>query len=611
MDREPAGMAELEAVFENDKSKVRNAWRHPLPVNETKRIGRVPAQSDWWMPDELISGFHATILWDGAKLTVMERSPPPTNRIYYNTQPAANFTLTPGESFVIGNTVFTLHGAAAAGLPGPDWSDVTVPAVAAISRNELRKFNFDAPAATLRALEQVADVLRLATDEDVLFHSMLNVALNAMPRADAAAMVLVPPESSDEQPLATVRTQVERMAGSGDRFVPSRRLADKAIRRETRSIAYAWAAGLQDSSSMTVAAEIRGGTPWAICTPMQDGSGLGLYVAGRLNRPPEIRDGKLHDRELTECQKVVELIASLVEATRKSHSLERQLTLFRRFLPRRLWTETDRDKLDAILAPRKADVTVLFCDIRGSCRFAEDSSADLTMSWRDLSDALDDMTQIITLEDGVVAGFQGDAIMAFWGWPDPQPDQVERAARTALRLRERFDKEGWFARFSCGIGIANGQAVAGRLGSHDLAKVDVFGPTVNLASRLESMTKSFGVRILLSDTAAAALAKADPNRQRYRTRKLAAMCPAGMTASVTPSELLPPENAPGAPMKEAVRRSWEEAMGWYAAGDWHKAKDRLQQFFAKDPIAQLVLGEIANRDSPPQGWKGVLTLTAK
>src|SRR5205085_2405441 len=82
------------------------------------------------------------------------------------------------------------------------------------SRTDLRKFNFDAPAAALRALEQVADVLRLATDEDVLFHSMLNVALNAMPRADAAAIVHVPEESTDEHPRSVVRTQVERMAGS-------------------------------------------------------------------------------------------------------------------------------------------------------------------------------------------------------------------------------------------------------------------------------------------------------------------------------------------------------------------------------------------------------------
>lgn len=604
-------MAELEAVFENDKTRVRNAWRHPLVENEPKRLGRVPAQSDWWMPDELISGFHATVTWDGNKLTIVERQPAPMNRIYYNTSPSANFAISPGESFVIGNTVFTLHGSSSAGMAGPDFSDVTVPAVAAVSRTDLRKFSFDAPAAALRALEQVADVLRLATDEDVLFHSMLNVALNAMPRADAAAIVNVPPESSDAQPRVVVRTQVERMAGPGDRFVPSRRLADKAIRRQASSIAYAWAAGLQDSSSMTVAAEVRSGTPWAVCTPFQDGSGLGLYVAGRLPRSPEIREGKLSDREITECQKVVELIASLIESTRKSHGLERQLTLFRRFLPRRLWSEADRDKLDAILAPRQATVTVLFCDLRGSCRFAEDGSTDLNVSWRDLSAGLDDMSQIITLEDGIVAGFQGDAVMAFWGWPDAQPDMIERAARAALRLRERFDKEGWFARFSCGIGIATGVAVAGRLGSHDLAKVDVFGPTVNLASRLESMTKLFGVRILVDGPSAAALAKADPNRNRYRARKLTAICPMGMTGSVTPYELLPPENAPGAPMKEVVRKSWEEAMGWYAAGEWRKAKERLQQFFAKDLFAAMLIKEMEGKDAAPQGWNGVLAMTAK
>jgi adenylate cyclase len=428
-------MAELEAVYENDKAKVRNGWRHPLPLNEPKRLGRVPSQSDWWMPDELISGFHATVVWDGSLLTVTERTPPPTNRIFYKSQPQSTFTIKPGETFVIGNTVFGVHDTAPGGtVPQiPDWSDVTTPAIASVSRSELRKFTFDAPATTLRALEQVADVLRLATDEDVLFHSMLNVALNALPRADVAAVIEVPVESTHDTPRAIVRTQVERMAGPGDRFTPSRKLADKAIRRETRSIAFAWAAGLQDSSNMTVQQDVRSGTPWAICTPFQDGSGYGMYVSGRLPRAPEVADGKLKDKELLDCQKVIELIASLIEATRKSHTLERTLTLLRRFLPREFWNETDRDKLDAILAPKQTDVTVLFCDLRGSCRFAEGGD-DLMQSWAELSDALDEMSQQIGHQDGIVAGFQGDAVMAFWGWPQAKPDRVERAATAALRL---------------------------------------------------------------------------------------------------------------------------------------------------------------------------------
>ncbi len=608
-------MAELEAVFENDKTKVRNAWRHDLPLNEPKRLGRVPAQSDWWMPDELISGNHATITWDGTKLNITERTPPPTNRIYYNTNPVDQFSISPGESFVIGNTVFTLHGGGTtAGSAGaPDWSDVTMPAVAAVSRTDLRKFSLDSTsaAAALRALEQVADVLRLASDEDVLFHSMLNVAMNALPRADAAAMVHVPPESTDDQPRAVVRTQVERMAGHSDRFTPSRKLADKSIRREMHSIAYAWAAGLQDSSTMTVAADSRGGTPWAICTPLQDGSGMGLYVAGRLPRAPDVREGKLVDRELTECQKVIELIASLIESTRKSHAMEQTLTLLRRFLPREFWNETDRNKLDAILAPRQTDVTVLFCDLRGSCQFGESGADDLMASWNSLSYALDEMSQQIGNQEGIVAGFQGDAVMAFWGWPQGKPDRVERSAAAALKLRERFDKDGRYSHFGCGIGIASGSAVAGRLGSDELAKVDVFGPTVNLASRLESMTKHFSVKILIDAVTAAALEKADPQRRRFRTRKLAPIRPMGMASECTPFELLPPETAPGNPMKEVVRKSWEEAMNWYTGGEWRTAKDRLQQFFAKDPFAVMVLNEIGSQDQPPKDWSGIIAMTSK
>ncbi|CAN5122775.1 adenylate/guanylate cyclase domain-containing protein [soil metagenome] len=606
-------MAELEAVYENEKAKVRNAWRHPLPLNESKRLGRVPTQSDWWMPDELISGYHATVTWDGTLLTVVERTPPPTNRIFYKTQPQSQFTIKAGETFVIGNTVFGVHDAASSAVAAaaPDWSDVTMPAVAAVSRTDLRKFTFDAPGTTLRALEQVADVLRLATDEDVLFHSMLNVALNALPRADVAAIIEVPEESTNESPRATIRTQVERMSGPGDRFVPSRKLADKAIRRELRSIAFAWAAGLQDSSNMTVQQDTRSGTPWAVCTPFQDGSGLGMYISGRLPRPPEVTDGKLKDKELLDCQKVIELIASLIEATRKSHTLERTLTLLRRFLPREFWNETDRDKLDAILAPKQTDVTVLFCDLRGSCRFAEGGNDDLMGAWDSLSDALDEMSQQIGNQEGIVAGFQGDAVMAFWGWPQAKPDRVERAAMAALKLRERFDKEGWFSHFSCGIGIASGPAVAGRLGSDELAKVDVFGPTVNLASRLESLTKAFGARILIDATTAAVLEKADPQRRKFRVRKFAAICPMGMTVAVTPFELLPPESAPGQPMKEVVRRSWEEAVGWYAAGEWNRCRERLQQFFMKDPAAAMMINEMDGKDMPPKDWGGVIKMTSK
>src|SRR5262249_4464017 len=94
-------------------------------------------------------------------------------------------------------------------------------------------------------------------------------------------------------------------------------------------------------------------------------------------------------------------------------------------------------------------------------------------------------------------------------------DQIERAAAAALRILERLS--GRMVQRKCGLGITHGRALAGRLGAHDLAVVDLYGPVVNLAFPLEKMTKAFGVGIVLSDAVAEAVA----NRRSER-RTLAA-----------------------------------------------------------------------------------------
>ncbi len=101
-------MAELEARFEKDESK---GWRHPLPEGVEVKLGRAPGPdglgADW---DGFISGVHAILLWKGGKLLVRRRTlPKPTlNPIYYKAVEADEFSLSPGERFVIGGTVFTL-----------------------------------------------------------------------------------------------------------------------------------------------------------------------------------------------------------------------------------------------------------------------------------------------------------------------------------------------------------------------------------------------------------------------------------------------------------------------------------------------------------------------
>lgn len=218
------------------------------------------------------------------------------------------------------------------------------------------------------------------------------------------------------------------------------------------------------------------------------------------------------------------------------------------------------------------------------------------------------MAAIITEEDGVVAGIQGDAVMAFWGWPEDQPDQVERAVRAALRIQDRFGREGWWQDLSCGIGLAHGPAVAGRLGAHDLAKIDVFGPVVNLAARLEGYTKRFGVRVL-TDAATADRVAASPlaEKLRWRTRKLARILPAGMSHPQLVYELVA-----GAGMTEARRVSWEQAVDGFLAGDWGSARATLEEWFADDPAAKVLLDWMAaHQDQPPADWTGTVQFEGK
>ena len=182
------------------------------------------------------------------------------------------------------------------------------------------------------------------------------------------------------------------------------------------------------------------------------------------------------------------------------------------------------------LAPRQTQVTVLFCDLRGFSRQAEQSKGDLLGLLHRVSHALDVMTDCIHSHQGVIGDFQGDAALAFWGWPLDSEDSVVQACRAALDIRMKFAEAAKrsgdpLADFRCGIGIASGIAVAGRLGTSGKFKIDVFGPVVNLASRLEGITKQLRVPLLLDDNTVA------PRQQTIWKRHVVTFSSSGATSA--------------------------------------------------------------------------------
>ena len=384
-------------------------------------------------------------------------------------------------------------------------------------------------------------------------------------------------------------------------FRPSERLIRQAI-DSGESVVHVWSANQPRVSGEFTVSE---GVDWAFCTPLAGAAcaGWGLYVTGSFAGdfgPPDGPDPEL----LRDDVKFAELTAATLSALRESRLLGgRQASLGQFFSPIVLEAIGAQDAEQA-LAPREADVTVLFCDLRGFTQESERAAGDLFGLLSRVSQALGVMTHHILEQGGVVGDFHGDAAMGFWGWPLAQPDAVERACQAALGMR------GASAAFRVGIGIASGRAVAGKIGTVDQVKVTVFGPVVNLASRLETMTRQLRAAILI-DPPTAAVIQASVSPQIARVRRLASVRPVGLTQPLDLFELLPPAGLAGT-LTDANLAAYSAALEAFEARDWPKALQLLHQVPPEDEAKDFLTLFIARHNRiPPEGWDGVVPLEAK
>ncbi len=625
-------MAELEALAEIKTTTGGHlvppgqyTWRYSLPENKLIRLGSDPSHSEWVVPeDRMISRFHATLEWDGSKLVVAKRpiTPeypnPPQNHIWFRNSPVAEqCEVRPGEWFVIGQTRFALRGDGEAAPPSPVDATV-VQRQAEYTRAELEKLTFSDPATVLKAMEQIPNCLRMVTTEALLFRQILRVALAGLPKADAVGIVRALPDGPRGEPrLAVIEQNVRPSQAilSGE-FIPSRKLVRQAY-RDRKSCLRVWSSdpadidpGAAADHTLTLGVMFQSGvTPWAVCTPFQDGSPFALYISGRVRS--EGPTAKIDSRLLTDYQKFAEILIGLVESTRRTLKVIRQNQLLQAAWPTALRRYLDDpDRLETMLRPREADVTVLFCDIRNFAGFAEEHGSDLTQAWREIQWALDTMSAAITEKGGIVAGFRGDAVLGFWGWPEGGETHLRQAAAAALLIRERL--HGWMLQKRCGLGVTHGRAVAGRLGAHDLGVVDLYGPVVNLAFRLEEMTKAFGIGVVVSDVVANRLAEIDPNGLEWRTRLLGLVRPRGMKEPLRAYELSPTTGDSWLTSEWYVshRCVWNDAVEQFIAGDWDAAREQFLERFEGDPVAECILRHMdRTRGKPPANWDGAYTPT--
>jgi adenylate cyclase len=575
-------------------------WRYAMLEGTPITLGREAGQSQWvtaW--DTRISRLHAELTGRAGTLHV-RKLPSGRNPIVFRGEKVEEFDVCAGEGFVIGETTFDLEEKA----PTPSSGDIAPLAEMTCTPHELQQVAYANASDLIQVLGDLFKAGSSLTDQE-LETRIVEVLKRGIPNSQSAALVHLVPDS------AAGSSRVEVRCRSGAVTLPSRRLVVEAIERRRQNRLHIWPPGKHGGEEYTAA----DGCDWAFCVPLPDDPlpGWGLYVTGQIIG--SLRPGTRPPQEALKADvKFGELVANMFGTMRQSMELQRRQGFLSRFLPRPVMAAIAEQNIEDVLRPRQAEVTVLFCDLRGSCQVAEEGQENLQMLWDRVGGALDIMASAIIDQGGVIGDFQGDAAMGFWGWPISYPDAVERAATAALTIRRRFaqiaERPGHaLSGLACGIGIASGPAFAGRLGTIDQFKVDVFGPTVNLAARLESMTKMFRVPILVDESCAEKLQRTQQPGQA-RCRRLARVRPYGMKKELVVSELLLPQGEFGAMPKQQFK-DYEAALEAFTAGRWEDARQLLGRYPRDGATAFLTQFMSRHPQGPPAGWNGVIVMEGK
>ena len=237
---------------------------------------------------------------------------------------------------------------------------------------------------------------------------------------------------------------------------------------------------------------------------------------------------------------------TLVEEFVREQRERRRLS---RFFSPSVVSEVVRHRSDRALGSSRKVITVLFCDIRSFTAMSERLPPEEVAAL--LREYLTAMTEAAFAFGGTVDKYIGDAIMVLYNAPIEQEDHAERAVRTALELRKRLEdlSRRWEPRIgmalSNGVGIHTGEAVVGILGSDQRLEYTAVGDTVNVASRLEGLTRSLDAPIVVSESTWEIV------KRRFRGRPLGAVAVKGKERPVTVFGIDGPEGA-----GEAERQSF-------------------------------------------------------
>jgi len=285
---------------------------------------------------------------------------------------------------------------------------------------------------------------------------------------------------------------------------------------------------------------------------------------------------------------------------------------FGQYIPPQLVAEMTQSGQEVTVGGESREMTVLFSDVRGFTTISEGLAPQELTSL--MNAFLSPMTHVIHDHRGTIDKYMGDAIMAFWGAPLHDANHARQGVVAALSmvrkmegLKDEFIARGWKP-IKVGIGLNTGMMNVGNMGSDFRMAYTVLGDAVNLGSRVESLTKQYGVSLMITEFTQASVPgllsrEVDLVRVKGKAAPVRLYEPLGFAGEVDP---------------QTVARSLEHlaALALFRGQQWDAAQSAFAALSRSEPdrvLYKLYLDRINayKNDPPPADWDGVYTHTEK
>ena len=292
---------------------------------------------------------------------------------------------------------------------------------------------------------------------------------------------------------------------------------------------------------------------------------------------------------------------------------KRQITsLFGQYVPSEVVDEMSKNPEQVSMEGASREMTILFSDVRGFTTISEGlDPKELALL---MNEFLTPLSRVIYGHRGTIDKYMGDCIMAFWGAPLPDARHAYHAVlsglemqRTLRELQPHFKERGW-PPIHVGVGINSGRVSVGNMGSEVRVAYTVMGDAVNLASRLEGITKEYGVGVLVGEATREAAPEfvyreLDLVRVKGKDKPVAIFEPLGLTDQVEQSVL------------EEVKM-FHQALRMYRKQEWDQVELQLFNLLKMAPqsrLYQVYAERVAHyRNNPPgENWDGVFVFKTK